>query len=72
MESARSKVAPLPNCSWCCGDLSLVDLQAGPQVMCVHCGRAPPQARSQTHPERRTMSLSATGQISGGARAVAG
>jgi len=68
MQSPRSKVGPLPNCSWCCGDLRLVGLRTGPRVMCIHCGRAPPEARSESQRQMRALSLATTMQIPGHAR----
>jgi hypothetical protein len=35
--------ATAPNCSWCCGDLRLVDLPGGQRAVCVHCGRFAPE-----------------------------
>lgn len=45
MRSKKSNVTVISSCSWCCGDLRLVNLPDGPQIMCAHCGRAAPRER---------------------------
>jgi hypothetical protein len=76
MRFAPGKVVALSGCSWCCGDLCLVNLPDGRRFMCVHCGRVAPDVGSMVtagpdfEQRRRALSLGTTIPLSGPAPAT--